>query len=423
MKQLFVFFGGLVFVEFRGTSPERFFNVCRSRNIPLYDICTHETEKGTVTVAKIKLRDYRKVRSVAKKSHCIPYIKKRIGLPFLLNKYRKRVVFFAGAVYCLWLMWLLSRFVWDISVTGGFVHTEEEMLAYLRENHVVCGMRRENIDCAEIERQLRIDYPDIGWVSAELKGTKLFLRLAETDMPSMQEEVEGPVHLVATADGIVERIVCRNGTPLVKEGDVVRAGDILVSGVISVVGDNDTLVNRYAVTADADIFLKTVKQYEHSFPRKIEEKEFTGEEKTGYTISFGNQKIFSHMPSHSYANYAIITEETVLSLHEHFPLPFRIQKTVTSEYIPQEREYTEEEANALAEQAMERYVTYLTEHGTTVLSTDVVTTVGKSMVQTKGKIILLSAAWERQAVQEDEWRMQEVDEYRGIDDGTSGGAQ
>ncbi|MBQ9768267.1 MAG: sporulation protein YqfD [Lachnospiraceae bacterium] len=423
MKQLFDFLGGLVFVEFRGTSPERFFNVCRSRNIPLYDICTHVTEQGTVTVAKMKLRDYRKVRSVAKKSHCIPYIKKRIGLPFLLKKYRKRVVFFAGGVYFLWLMWLLSRFVWDISVTGGFVHTEEEMLSYLQENNIVCGMRREDIDCAEIERQLRIDYPDIGWVSAELKGTKLFLRLAETDMPSMQEETEGPVHLVATSDGIVERIVCRNGTPLVREGDVVRKGDILVSGVISVVGDNDTLVNRYAVTADADIFLKTVKQYEHSFSRIIEEKEFTGEEKTGYVISFGNQKIFSHMPSHSYTNYAIIAEDTVLSLHEHFPLPFRIQKTVTSEYVPREREYTEEEANALAAQALERYVAYLTEHETTVLSTDVVTTVDKRTVQTKGKLILLSAAWERQAVQEDEWRMQEADEYRGIDDGTADGAQ
>ena len=423
MKQLFDFLGGLVFVEFRGTSPERFFNVCRSRNIPLYDICTHVTEQGIVTVAKMKLRDYRKVRSVAKKSHCIPYIKKRIGLPFLLKKYRKRVVFFAGGVYFLWLMWLLSRFVWDISITGGFVHTEEELLSYLREHSIVCGMRRDDIDCAELERKLRIDYPDIGWISAELKGTKLFLRLAETDMPNLQEQTDAPVHLVATADGIVERIVCRSGIPLVKEGDVVRKGDVLVSGVVSVVGDNDTLVNRYAVTADADIFLKTVKQYEHSFPRIIEEKKFTGEVKNGYAISFGNQKIFSHMPSHSYTNYAIIAEDNVLSLHEHFPLPFRIQKTVVSEYEPKERKYTEEEANAVAAQALARYTTYLTEYGTTVLSTDVVTTVGERTVQTKGKLFLLSAAWERQAVQEDEWRMQETDEYCGIDDGASGGAQ
>lgn len=423
MKRLFDFFGGMVFVEVCGSSPERFFNVCRSRNIPLYDIGTHVTEKGTVTVARMRLKDYRRVKGAAKKSHCIPYIKKRIGVPFLWKKYQKRIVFFAGGVYCLWLMWLLSRFVWDISVTGGFLHTEEEILSYLRRNDVVCGMRRDAIDCTELEKKLRIDYPDIGWVSAELKGTKLILRLAETDMPYVQEKSEVPVHLVATSDGIVESLICRSGTPLVKKGDVVKKGDILVSGVITVLGDNDTLVNRYAVVADADIFLKTVKQYEHGFSRKMIEKEFTGEKKTGYIFSYGNQKIFSYMPSHSYTNYAIITEDVVLALHEHFPLPFRVGKVVCAEYTPVTRSYTEAEADVLAAKALERYVAYLAEYGTKLLSAEVETTIGEDIVQTKGKLILLAAAWERQEVQEDEWRMQNSNEYRRIDDGASGRAQ
>lgn len=421
MKQLFDFFKGMVFVELRGSSPERFFNVCRSRKIPLYDVASHVTERGTVYVARMKLRDYLRIRGIAKKSHCVPYIRKRIGLPFLLKKYRSRVVFFAGGLYCLWLMWLLSRFVWDISVSGGFVHTEEEMLSYLRTNQIVCGMRREKVDCTEIERQLRIDYPDIGWVSAELRGTKLFLRIAETDMPLMQKEESVPVHLVATADGIVESLVCRSGTPMVKIGDVVKKGDILVSGIVSVIGDNETLVNRYPVTADADILLKNVKLYSYSFSRKVVEKEFTGREKTGYAFYFGNKKIFSHMPSHSYTNYAIIAEDSVLSLHEHFPLPFRTRKVVTSEYIPATRDYTEEEARALADQALERYLSYLEEHQTTVLSVETSTTVGKDKVDTEGKLILLSAAWEQVAVQEEEWRLQSSNEYSGNDDGAAGG--
>lgn len=421
MKQLFDFFKGMVFVELRGSSPERFFNVCRSRKIPLYDVASHVTERGTVYVARMKLRDYLRIRGIAKKSHCIPYIRKRIGLPFLFKKYRSRVVFFAGGAYCLWLMWLLSRFVWDISVSGGFVHTEEEMLSYLRSNQIVCGMRRDEVDCTEIERQLRIDYPDIGWVSAELRGTKLFLRLAETDMPLMQKEESVPVHLVATADGIVENLVCRSGTPMVKIGDVVKKGDILVSGIVSVIGDNETLVNRYPVAADADILLKNVKRYSYSFSRKVVEKEFTGKKKTGYAFYFGNKKIFSHMPSHSYTNYAIIAEDSVLSLHEHFPLPFRTRKVVTSEYIPTTRDYTEEEAKALANQALQRYLSYLEEHQTTVLSVEVSTTVGKDKVDTEGKLILLSAAWEQVAVQEEEWRQQSSNEYSGNDDGTAGG--
>lgn len=422
MKHLFDFFSGTVFVELCGTSPERFFNVCRSRKIPLYEVRTQITDKGTIYVAKMKRRDYFRVRSAAKKSHCIPYVRKRLGLPFFLKKYRNRIAFFAGGIYCFWLIWLLSRFVWDISVTGGFVHTEEELLSYLRETGVVCGMRCDRIDCTEIERKLRIDYPDIGWVSAELRGTKLFLRVAETDMPMLQEEQSVPVHLVATADGMVESLVCRKGTPLVKEGDVVKKGDILVSGVISVIGDNEVEVNRYAVAADADITLKTVKHYSHSFSRKTEEHDYTGESKKGYQFFYGNKKLFSYMPSHSYANYAIITEDAVLSLHAHFPLPVRVEKTIISEYHPVIREYTKDEAEVLAKQALDRYLTYLSENRTTVLSADIKTTVGKDTVKTEGKLLLLAEAWEQVAIQEDEWRQENVDEYRGDNDEPSGGA-
>ena len=422
MMHVFDFFRGEVFVELSGTSPERFFNICRSRKIPLYAISTQVTEKGTCYVARMRLKDYLKIRPTAKKARCIPYVRKRIGVPFLYKKYRKRIVFFAGGFYCLWFMWLLSCFVWDISVTGGFVHTEEKLLSYLRDNNIFCGMRCEEVDCTAIERQLRIDYPDIGWVSAELRGTKLFLRIAETDMPMIKEENTAPVHLVATADGMVERLVCRQGTPLVKEGDVVKKGDILVSGVVPVIGDNEVEVNRYAVAADADITIKTVKNYSHSFPRKTVEQIFTGKTKKGYQFSFGNRKIFSHMPSHTYANYAIITEDAVLSVHKHFPLPFRLRKTTVSEYVPKVREFTEREANLLANQALNRYLAYLTENRTTVLSAETETVVGKDTIKTTGKLFLLSEAWEQVPVQEDEWRLGIADEYSGNNDEPSGGA-
>ncbi len=422
MRKWFDKIGGEVLVELKGTSPERFFNVCRSRKIPLYEICTQVTENGTVYVAKMRLKDYFRIKHAAKKAHCVPYVRKRIGLPFFIKKYRNRIAFFAGGIYCFWLIWLLSRFVWDISITGGFVHTEEEMLSYLRETGVVCGMRCDEIDCTEIERKLRIDYPDIGWVSAELRGTKLFLRLAETDMPMIQKEANTPVHLVATADGMIESLVCRKGTPLVKEGDVVKKGDILVSGIISVIGDNEVEVDRYAVAADADITIKTVKTYSHTFDRKTEDHAYTGKSKVGYKISFGNKKIFSYMPSHSYANYAIITENAVLSLHEHFPLPFRVKKSTISEYIPMVREYTKEEAEVVAKEALDRYLSYLCENKTTVLSVKTDTVVGADTVKTVGKLLLLSEAWEQVPVQENEWRLQESDEYSGNNDEPSGGA-
>jgi similar to stage IV sporulation protein len=422
MRTLFDFLSGCVFVEIDGMFPERFFNICRSRKIPLYEIGTKITEQGTVYVAKMKIRDYRKVRNIAKKTKCIPKIRRRIGLPFLLQKYRSRLMFAAGSIYAVWLLWLLSCFVWDISVEGGFVHTEEELIAYLQEQSVACGMRKRTLDCTELERQIRMDYPDIGWVSAELLGTRLIVRIAETQMPLLQGKEAVPVHLVATADGIVEKLVLRKGTALVKPGDVVRKGDILVSGVVTVTGDNDTILNRYGVAAEADILLKTVKHYNHSFDRVVTKQLFTKEKKTGVEISFGNRKIFSHMPSHSYTNYAIITEDAVLSLHEHFPLPVRMKKTRIYFYEPVNEVCSEEEARAVADAAYLRYETYLNQHDTKVLEKNLSTTVGNATVKTQGKLILLSAAWEEVPVQENEWRLQKTDEYNGNNDAAAGGA-
>ena len=128
------------------------------------------------------------------------------------------------------------------------------------------------------------------------------------------------------------------------------------------------------------------------------------------------------MPSHSYANYAIITEGAVLSLHEHFPLPFRLQKSTVSEYVPVVRDYTKEEAESLAKQALDRYLVYLTENRTTVLSVKTETKVGKDAVKTEGKLLLLTEAWEQVQVQENEWRQQDFDEYSGNNDEPSGGA-
>jgi len=422
MKKIAQYFQGIVFVEIVGAFPERFINICRSRHIPLYDIATTRQKDKEIYTAKIAGKDYFKIKPVAKKSHCLPKIRKKIGFPFFVKRYKNRLAFLAGGMYCLWFMWILSLFVWDISVTGGFVHTEDEIISYLRENRIVCGMRKDNVDCTELERNIRLDYPDIGWVSVELKGTKLFIRIAETDMPMAKEGEEAPVHLVAATDGKIEQLVCRSGTPMVQVGDVVKKGDILVRGIIDVIGDNDSKLKSYPVRADADIMIQSVRKYSHSLERCYVEKYYTKNTKTGYEFFYGNKKIFSHMPSHSYTNYAIITEDAVLSLHEHFPLPFRVQKRTVSEYVPEVRDYTKEEAECVAKQALDRYLAYLANNNTTVLSAKTETVVGADTVKTEGKLLLLAEAWEQVAVQEDEWRLGNADEYSRDNDEPTGGA-
>ena len=103
-------------------------------------------------------------------------------------------------------------------------------------------------------------------------------------------------------------------------------------------------------------------------------------------------------------------------------MPFRVQKRTVSEYVPEVRDYTKEEAECVAKQALDRYLSYLSENRTTVLSANTETVVGKDTVKTEGKLLLLAEAWEQVAVQEDEWRLGNADEYSRDNDEPTGGA-
>ena len=76
------------------TSPERFLNLCRNRGILLWGLSPH----GRDYEMYISIRGFRKLKPVLKKTKTKVTIEERFGLPFFFHKYRKRKMFFCGAV-------------------------------------------------------------------------------------------------------------------------------------------------------------------------------------------------------------------------------------------------------------------------------------------------------------------------------------
>lgn len=394
-------FSSYVFLEIRGRLPERFLNICRNRGIPLYEVQSIVTSIGTVYTVTMKLKDFWRIRPIARKSKCILFVKKRLGIPFFLKKYRFRIAFICGGIYCLWLIYLLSSYLWSISVTGGFIHTEEELLEYLKEQHIVCGMRHKTIDCDKLEKQLRIDYPDIGWVSAELKGTKLLVRIAETGVAEPAPSKEVKSNICATSDGIVVSVICTRGTPMVCNGDVVKKGDVLISGIIPVLGDNDTLVNTHYVAAEGEVVLQTVKRYEYRFSDKKVIKTASGDKKKGISFYWKGKKIFSLIPSHNYEKYDIIQKDVSFFWNNYFHLPVLVKKLEVSEYKEQFSRYTESEIEQITAEALKQYEDYLIRNGTKIIRTSVATAKERGFIVSSGSLIIQSAAWEHVPITEE----------------------
>ena len=160
LMKLINWFRGFLCVRIRGMAPERFINMCCNKKIYIWDLKRIEEDYQF----HITVKNYKKLKPIAKKTKMIPRIIRKTGFPFFLYRYRKRKVFFIGVLICAAIVYILSLFIWDISIQGGSKYTPEAMIKFLEDNHVYTGIRKEKVKCQEIEETIRLAYTDIGWV-------------------------------------------------------------------------------------------------------------------------------------------------------------------------------------------------------------------------------------------------------------------
>ncbi len=217
---------GYLRIRITGRSAERFINACRHKGIFLWGL---KSVSGSYEM-NVTIRGFRQLKPVLRKTGTKVVIIKRTGLPFFLQKYHGRKLFFCGAALCVMLLLLMSQFIWNIDITGNSTYTDETLLKFLASTDVKTGIRKSKVDCARIAKDVRKAYDDIVWVSASIKGTVLCVKIKENedsmDTAVQLEKTDVPLDIVADQDCIIRDIVVRKGVVLVKERNcpALRAG-------------------------------------------------------------------------------------------------------------------------------------------------------------------------------------------------------
>jgi similar to stage IV sporulation protein len=167
-----------------------------------------------------------------------------------------------------------------------------------------------------------------------------------------------PCDIVATKDGLITGIVTGAGKPLVKVNDVVKAGQVLVSGKLEMVSDVGGSGYSY-VHSYAEVRAKRYTPVRFTVPYRYAEKVFTGstEKKSwvqflfaeGYRLNLPGDDI-------SFRNYDKITRRNQWGVSNNYPLPVIFVTEEYREYYEEERVRTPEEAKALAEQMLTAYI-------------------------------------------------------------------
>lgn len=224
-KILLCYICGYVNISIEGYFIERFINMCISKSILLWNM---KREKSTYLQTNISIRDFKKIKYISKKTKCRVSINRKKGLPFILNKYRKRKIFAVALVIIVLGIIITSRFIWNIEISGNEKIETNELLRQLNENGIVIGTQKSKINTEEIIRKIRLERNDIAWMSINLNGTNAIVKIVEnTEKPEIIDKSDY-CNIVSDKSGVITKINARSGTPVVKIGDVVTEGTILV---------------------------------------------------------------------------------------------------------------------------------------------------------------------------------------------------
>lgn len=225
-KILLSYIYGYVNISVEGYFIERFINMCISKKIFLWNI---KREKSTYLHANINIKDFKRIKQVSRKTKCKITIQSKKGFPFILNKYRKRKVFAIALIIIIIEIISTSRFIWNIEITGNEKIETQKLIQELNDKGITVGNKKSKIDTDEIIRKIRLERDDIAWMSIDLNGTNAIVKIVEkTEKPDIIDESEY-CSIVSNKSGVITKINAKTGTSLVKEGDVVTEGMILVA--------------------------------------------------------------------------------------------------------------------------------------------------------------------------------------------------
>lgn len=335
INKIYMYYSGYLIVSVEGFFIERFLNICRNQKIAIEEL---EKKNSTYLIFKILKSDFKKIKSVAKNTKCKTRIIKKLGIPFLINRYRKRKVFAVALVVIAIFIFTITRFIWNIEIKGIENIKQEEMIELLEEYGIKCGTLKSKINKERIGNLIRLNRSDISWIGISIKGTNACITIEEAiEKPEIIDRNE-ICNIVADESGVISKIIVQNGTARVNVGDEVKNGDLLVEGVMEGV---NTGVRK--VHAEGDIFAKILyeKEKKEWFVQNVKNKTGNIEEKN--EICINNFKIILNKGVSKFQNYDTITSNKKLKIFSDFYLPITINKVQNVEYINEKKIYTEEE--------------------------------------------------------------------------------
>ena len=317
---------GFVNITVEGFFVERFINNCINNKIFLWGIKRKST---TLLTTNISIKDFRKMRTIGRKTKCKVNINSKKGLPIFLHRYRKRKILILILIPIVLAILISSTYIWNIEVNGLENISSEEIIEQLKEEGIDIGKRKNSIDAKTVINNIRLKRDDVSWMSIDMKGTNIIITIVEAEEKPDIVDKDKYCDIVSDENGIITKITADVGTAVVKVGDIIKEGDILIGGYME---GKYTGVRNVHAKGNVEARVWYTKRIESGFTREISEE--TGQQKNKYSININNFKINLYKSLPNFENYDTINETNKIKIFDNFYLPIEINKTT---YVEQRK--------------------------------------------------------------------------------------
>lgn len=305
------FVRGYYTIVVEGLDTESFLNYLIRNKIYVYNVNRIEKTKIQFNIDR---DNYKKLKKIHRSNKFNIKVKKQTGIPFIA----KRIYTYRGMIICaiisLIILMSTSQFVTDVYITApeGIDKTALKKELYIQG--VKPGVYKKSIDRKIVRDNIMGKFNQIAYVSINVKGTNMFVNITKKDESQNSEENSNYCNIIATKDGIIEKVVPRSGEAIVEEGDIVKKGDVLVNGANT--------------TALPEVWATTFYEAKKSSNYIDVKNQRTDNKKKVYTISFYDKK-YKILRNIKYKDYEIENKTHELKLGDY---TFPIKITVSTFY-------------------------------------------------------------------------------------------
>ena len=327
------FIKSYVIVNLNTKNYEKVLNILRRKNIIMWDI--NKLQDGISF--KIYKKDFEKNKQFFQDANIKPI--KKIGVMFKLNKLYLRVGFVVGALLIFLYAFIFCSFAWDIKVIGNEKLKENDIVKYLSDNHIKTPIKINKINNKYIEDLIYSNFNDIKFVEAHIEGIKLVLFVKEKKETEYAISENTPTSIVSNKQAVICKTIVKHGELLVKEGDVVSVGQLLVQGTKKDKDNVSKLIN-----SDATIFGYTYYNLTLNEPKIHSIKKETGKTNNIFKLLIKDKNIKIFGNENKYENYDIKSKIISIPLISDFlNISFEKVKQYELDIIEQEttKEYAE----------------------------------------------------------------------------------